>query len=130
MPVLTGIRIMKKLIIVLTVLISTATFAQNKNENASLEVDGVCLMCKSRIEKACLNTKGVKSAIWDVKTHELKLIFDARKTNLKTIQSSVVAVGHDTKDLKATDKAYETVHPCCKYRDNDVKDDHKEVDGN
>ena len=115
--------------IVLTVLISTVTFAQNKNEKASLEVDGVCLMCKSRIEKASLNTKGVKSAIWDVKTHELKLIFDARKTNLKTIQNSVVAVGHDTKSLKATDKAYQTVHPCCKYRDNDVKDDHKDVDG-
>lgn len=120
---------MKKLIIVLTVLISTATFAQNKNEKVSLEVDGVCLMCKGRIERACLNTKGVKSAIWDVKTHELKLIFDARKTNLKTIQGNVVAVGHDTKGLKATDKAYDTVHPCCKYRDNDVKDDHKEVDG-
>ncbi|MDO7173087.1 heavy-metal-associated domain-containing protein [Mariniflexile sp. AS56] len=117
---------MKKLIIVLTVLISTVTFAQNKNEKASLEVDGVCLMCKSRIEKACLNTKGVKSAIWDVKSHELKLIYDGRKTNLKTIQKSVVAVGHDTKGLEATDEAYATVHPCCQYRDDAVKDDHKD----
>ena len=116
---------MKKLITVLTVLITTITFAQDKNARASMEVDGVCMMCKTRIEKACLNTKGVKSAVWDVKTHELNLIYDERKTDLKTIQNSVVAVGHDTKSLKATDEAYGTVHPCCKYRDEVVKDDHK-----
>jgi len=117
---------MKKIIVVVTVLMASITFAQDKNAKASLEVDGVCLMCKSRIEKACLNTVGVKSANWDVKTHELKLIFDGRKTNLKTIQKSVVAVGHDTKELKATNEAYATVHSCCKYRDADVKHNHKD----
>lgn len=116
---------MKKIITVLAILIITVSFAQNKNARASMEVDGVCLMCKTRIEKASLNTKGVKSAVWNVKTHELKLIYDERKTDVKTIQASILAVGHDTKELKATDEAYATVHPCCKYRDEDVKDDHK-----
>lgn len=116
---------MKKLIIVLTVLITTTSFAQNKNARASMEVDGVCLMCKTRIEKASLNTKGVKSAVWNVKTHELKLIYDERKTNLDSIQSKILAVGHDVKDMKATDEAYATVHPCCKYRDDEVLDEHK-----
>jgi len=120
-----SINLIKKVTLVLTFLITTVTFAQNKNERASLEVDGVCLMCKKRIEKASLNTKGVKSAIWNLETHELKLIFDERKTNLETIQKSIVAVGHDTKTLKATDEAYETVHPCCKYRDEEVQEDHK-----
>ena len=120
-----SINLIKKVTLVLTFLITTVTFAQNKNERASLEVDGVCLMCKKRIEKASLNTKGVKSAIWNVESHELKLIFDERKTNLETIQKSIVAVGHDTKTLKATDEAYETVHPCCKYRDEEVQEDHK-----
>ncbi|TGV02488.1 heavy-metal-associated domain-containing protein [Flavivirga rizhaonensis] len=117
---------MKKLIIIVAVLITTVSFAQNKNARASMEVDGVCLMCKSRIEKASLNTKGVKSAVWNVKTHELKLIYDERKTDLKTIQTSILAVGHDTKEVKATDEAYATVHPCCRYRDEAVKGDHKE----
>ncbi len=116
---------MKKIITALVILITTASFAQNKNARASMEVDGVCLMCKTRIEKASLNTKGVKSAVWNVKTHELKLIYDERKTDLKTIQTSILAVGHDTKDMKATDEAYNTVHPCCRYRDNDIVDDHK-----
>lgn len=115
---------MKNIVVIAVMLIASLTFSQNKNAKASMEVDGVCLMCKERIEKACYKTKGVKSAIWDVKTHELKLIYDERKTNLKTIQQNIANVGHDTKELKATDEAYNSVHPCCKYRDEKVKADH------
>ena len=117
---------MKKLLIITLVLIGTTTYAQNKNQKASMEVDGVCMMCKNRIEKACLTSKGVKSAVWNVKTHELKLIYDARKTDLKKISTTVANVGHDTKKVKATDEAYAKIHACCKYRDDDVVDDHKE----
>ncbi|RPD99635.1 ATPase [Aureibaculum marinum] len=115
---------MKKTVIILLVLVSSVTFAQNKNAKASINVDGVCLMCKERIEKAAIKAKGVKSAIWNVKTHELKLIYNERKTNLKTIQQSIADVGHDTEDIKATDEAYQSVHPCCLYRDDKVKSDH------
>lgn len=115
---------MKNIVVIAVMLMTSVTFSQNKNAKASMEVDGVCLMCKERIEKACYKTKGVKSAIWDVKTHELKLIYDERKTNLKTIQQNIANVGHDTKELKATDEAYNSVHPCCKYRDEKVKADH------
>lgn len=116
---------MKKSLLLLAILFASVTFAQNKNAKASLEVDGVCMMCKDRIEKACFKTKGVKSAIWNVKTHELKLIFDERKTSLDSIQKSVVLAGHDTKKLKATDEAYNSVHACCRYRDEEVRKDHK-----
>ncbi|WP_339701241.1 cation transporter [uncultured Marixanthomonas sp.] len=116
---------MKKVITVFVLLITTITFAQNKNARTSLEVDGVCGMCKERIEKASIKTKGVKSAIWDVQTHELKLIFNEKKTNLDAIKENILAVGHDVEDLKATNEAYNSVHPCCKYRDEVVKDDHK-----
>ncbi len=116
---------MKKLVLVLTLLVTTITFAQNKNAKASMEVDGVCMMCKDRIEKAAIKSKGVKSAIWNVETHELKLIYDDSKTNLKTIQQNIADVGHDTKEIKATDEAYNSVHPCCMYRDTEIKKDHK-----
>lgn len=116
---------MKKLLVITMLLIGTTVFSQNKNAKASMEVDGVCGMCKTRIEKACLNTKGVKFATWDVDTHELKLIYDDRKTDVNTIKKQVLAVGHDVKEQKATDEAYAAVHPCCKYRNEDVKDEHK-----
>ena len=116
---------MKKIYLLLTMFrFSVLSFAQNKNAKASFEVDGVCMMCKSRIEKASLNTKGVKSAVWNVKSHELKLIFNEHKTDLSTIQKNILAVGHDTENLKATEEAYETVHPCCKYREDEVVKDH------
>ena len=67
---------------------TAVVFAQNKNAKASMEVDGVCDMCKERIEKAAIRTKGVKSAVWNVDTHELKLIYDERKTDLKTISKN------------------------------------------
>jgi mercuric ion binding protein len=115
----------KSALLIVMMLVTTITFAQNKNERASIEVDGVCLMCKDRIEKAAIRTKGVKSAIWNVDTHELKLIYDARKTNLDSISKKVASVGHDTKIIKATDEAYNSVHPCCKYRDEEIVGDHK-----
>jgi periplasmic mercuric ion binding protein len=115
---------MKKVMIIALLFIGTASFSQNKNAKASIEVDGVCMMCKSRIEKACLATKGVKSANWDVKTHELKLFFDENKTDLSTIQKNIAAVGHDTKLEKAKEDIYNKINPCCKYRDKEVVDAH------
>ena len=116
---------MKKIVFLLVMTFSVASFAQNKNAKASLEVDGVCMMCKDRIEKACIKTKGVKSAVWNVNTHELKLIYDERKTNLDAIQKNVAAVGHDTKEFKAPNEVYNNIHACCKYRDEEVKSDHE-----
>ncbi len=116
---------MKNIITVALLFLGATVFAQNKNAQTTLEVDGVCLMCKSRIEKACYGTKGVKSANWDVKTHELKLFYDERKISLDSIKKNILAVGHDLKELKATDEAYATVHSCCRYRDVGVVDSHK-----
>mgnify|MGYP003884365029 CR=1 FL=1 len=107
-------------------LMGIVAFSQNKNAKQSIEVDGVCGMCKARIEKAAIRTKGVKSAVWNVETHELRLIFDERKTNLDVIQQNIAAVGHDNKAIKATEEAYNSVHACCKYRDDEVQEDHKE----
>ncbi|HMC00820.1 MAG TPA: heavy-metal-associated domain-containing protein [Flavobacteriaceae bacterium] len=116
---------MKKLIFITTFLITITTFAQNKNAKASIEVNGVCLMCKERIEKAAIKTKGVKAADWNVETHELKLFYDERKTDLQTIQQNIADAGHDTQSIIATDEAYESVDDCCKYRDEKVVEDHE-----
>ena len=119
---------MKKIaLIVFALLLTVSVNAQKKKRNAkvSMEVDGVCMMCKKRIETAALKTKGVKFASWNVKTHKLSLIIDERKTNIKTIQKKVASVGHDTKDVKATEEQYNSVHECCKYRDDTIVKDHK-----
>lgn len=87
-----------------------------------MEVDGKCDMCKTRIEKAALGIKGVKYAMWDIPTHQLSLVLDERKTNAMQVKMAMAEVGHDTKELKATEEAYNKVHPCCRYRE-DGSDD-------
>ncbi len=117
---------MKKVIVIISLFFIGATgFAQNKNAKATIEVDGVCGMCKDRIEKASIQAKGVKSAIWDLETHQLNLIYNEKKTDLTIIQQSIADTGHDTQDIKALDEVYEKIDPCCKYRDQQVIDDHK-----
>lgn len=113
--------------ILITLFILSAAFgiAQEKNKKMTFEVDGKCDMCKMRIEKAALGVSGVKYASWDIPTHQLALIIDERKTDPMKIKTALVAVGHDTKELKATEEAYSKVHPCCKYRDDDTDDSEK-----
>ena len=117
---------MKNFIITLSLLLfSYTTVAQNKNAKTIIEVDGVCGMCKARIEKAAFSVKGVKSAVWSIETHRLNLIFDERKTNIKSICNTIAEAGHDTKMVEATEEAYQSIHECCKYREEEVVKEHK-----
>jgi mercuric ion binding protein len=94
------------------------TVKKKKNAKVAFKVDGICGMCKKRIEIAALKTKGVKFAIWDVKTHQINLILDERKASLNTVKQNIANVGHDVEN-------YNSVHPCCKYRDNKIELDHE-----
>nr|WP_299340297.1 heavy-metal-associated domain-containing protein [Allomuricauda sp.] len=113
------------ILILVAVLMSTFMTAQEKNKKMTFEVDGRCEMCKNRIEKAALGLAGVKYAVWDIPSHQLSLVVDERKTNSMEIKSALAKVGHDTKELKATQEAYDNIHPCCKYRENDTDDSGK-----
>jgi mercuric ion binding protein len=124
---------MKNIILIFSaLLIGFSTQAQdiqevkkNKNARVAFEVAGICGMCKKRIEIAALKTKGVKFAIWDVKTHQINIILDERKTSLNTIKQNIANIGHDIKDFIASEAAYASVHPCCKYRDSKIILDHE-----
>ena len=116
---------MKYILTLLVALSVTLVTAQEKNKKLNFEVDGKCDMCKTRIEKAALNVKGVKYASWDIPSHQLSVIIDERKTDPMKIKTAIVAVGHDTKELKASDEAYDKVHPCCKYREDNTDDSEK-----
>lgn len=85
-------------------------------EIRSIEVSGVCGMCKTRIEKAALEVAGVKTADWSITDHQLRLEVDT-EYNDDRLQQAIAAVGHDTEKYTASDEAYESLHDCCKYRD-------------
>lgn len=110
---------MKNIILGIMVLfVSFSTQAQekkNKNVKLTIEVNGNCEQCKKRIEKAAYSVSGVKSAIWDIESHNLDLILNEQKASVQDVQKAIAKVGHDTNEVKATDEDYKNLHSCCKY---------------
>jgi outer membrane receptor for ferrienterochelin and colicin len=98
------------------VLIAITSLAQT-DTTAIFKVYGVCeAMCKPRIETAA-KIKGVKSAIWNVDTKMLTLVYDPSKTTLDKVQRRILDAGHDVENKKAKDIIYESLPPCCHYRE-------------
>ena len=86
------------------------------HEHAMMTVQGLCEMCKDRIEKTAMSVKGVSSASWDGTTKQLHLNFDPQQTDLDKISQAVAKAGHDTDKHKADQKVYDALPACCKYR--------------
>ena len=101
----------------LTILGFSAQAQEKKNKNAkfTIEVNGNCEQCKKRIEKAAYTVTGVKSAVWDIESHQLSLIINEEKTTVLDVKKAIAKVGHDTEDVKTTQEIYENLHSCCKY---------------
>ncbi|MDR3141983.1 MAG: cation transporter [Tannerellaceae bacterium] len=89
---------------------------KTKDANATLTVQGLCGMCKSRIEKAAKAVKGVSTANWDKENKELRLNFDPAQTNPGAVSKAVAKAGHDTDKDKANQAVYDALPGCCKYR--------------
>jgi len=108
------------LILSLAILLGLPAFAQEKSiDTATVEVNGVCSMCKERIENAAY-VKGVKKATWDKETKVLTVIYQPKKVTVLEIEESVAKAGHDTEHVTATEEAYSKLHNCCKYREDDT----------
>lgn len=114
---------MKKYVLILITLMafSLSAEAQSKTSKVTFKVEGVCKMCKNRIEKTALKTKGVKFASWDVMSGDLYCIFNNKKTSESDIKKALAKAGHDTKEVKATQKAYDALPGCCRYRNGEVE---------
>jgi len=108
---------------ILLLMLPVNVFAQEKQkkiETSEFEVQGVCGMCKERIENAAL-IKGVKLAEWDKESGMLKVVYQPAKLDLLDIHKSVAKAGHETKKVKANMDAYEKLPACCKYNDGSEK---------
>ena len=97
--------------------------AQSKITETSLEVDGLCGMCKQRIENAAY-LPGVKKVNWDKETHQLDLVFRNDKVNKGDIIASINGAGHDVRGAIASDEQYAKIHGCCRYRDEGLRANH------
>lgn len=105
------------LVLLMTVFAFSAQGQEKKNKNAkyTTEVNGNCEQCQKRIQKAAFSVAGVKSASWDVGTHQLSLIVNEEKCSLADVKKAIAKVGHDTDLVKSTKEDYDNLHHCCKY---------------
>jgi Cu(I)/Ag(I) efflux system membrane fusion protein len=87
------------------------------DRQAIITVQGLCGMCKERIEKAAKSVDGVLSASWDANTLQLYLDFDPAKTNADAVGKAVAEAGHDTEKYKADSETYRALPECCRYRE-------------
>ena len=112
---------MKNIVIILMVsllgfFVNAQEAKKNKNAKYNIEVNGNCEQCQKRIQKAALSVSGVKSATWSIETHKLSLILNEEKTAVLDVEKAIAKVGHDTDAVRATDKDYDNLHTCCKYK--------------
>lgn len=107
---------MKKTMMLMAAIMMT-TVANAKTVRTTFAVGGGCThMCKPKIEKAAKSIKGVVSAKWNIKTQQLILVYDDGKANVQTVQKAIASLGYDAGQVRATDKVYNALPGCCKYK--------------
>jgi periplasmic mercuric ion binding protein len=94
--------------------ISYSSKAQSKVTQDTIMVEGICEMCKTRIEEAAYG-KGVKFAEWTNATSQLIVAYNTEKTSLEDIEARIAKKGHTTSHKEATKEDYETLPDCCRY---------------
>ncbi|MDR1668029.1 MAG: efflux RND transporter periplasmic adaptor subunit [Bacteroidales bacterium] len=87
-------------------------------QHAILAVQGLCDMCKARIESTAKSVAGVSSATWDAATQQLHLSYAPEKDAVAAVSQAVSKTGHDTEKHRADDKSYSALPECCRYRNN------------
>ena len=114
---------------VLTICLALAAYtlqAQNSNSDNSstskfdtikIHVDGVCGMCKSRIELAVYDLKGVKTTDWDIESGQLVTVVKKGKASKEDIGDALANIGHSSEVREADPEAYAKLPGCCKYDD-------------
>ncbi|HIG89647.1 MAG: cation transporter [Flavobacteriaceae bacterium] len=114
---------MKNILFALIVLSYSSIFSQTQIE--TFFVNGVCGMCKDRIEKSCIKVEGIKMVNWNLDNRQIKVIYNKKKIDLPQIHSFIASMGHDTDMITASEKSYNSLDECCKYRDENIVIDHK-----
>jgi len=114
-------KTIKNIMLLLLLLQGATTYSQvnkpvSKDTAISFKVFGACEQCKDRIE-GVVKSRGVRTAVWDVESKELALLYNPAVISLEKIQNRIVASGHDLETKKAKTNVYNALPACCHYRE-------------
>lgn len=109
---------MKTNIIILVITIvafSNSIFSQNsKYESIIIQTSAQCEMCKEKIEKELIFTKGIKNAEIDLTKQTLSVTFNLQKINIEEIKTIISNLGYDAEEVNANKEKYSALPNCCK----------------
>jgi len=100
-----------------------------KHKSYNIFVKGVCGGCKARIEEVASSVKGVVEAQYNIDDNILKIKVVDHKFDESKLHQKIAQAGHDTSKNKASDKAYDSLPGCCKYRELSQEDSEAMMNG-
>lgn len=95
--------------------LSVNTIAQELVEY-SFQVQGMCGMCKDRIEQTAKELGHAATANWDVASKAFVVNIDESITSIDHVRNTLAKAGHDNGNFTAPQDVYDNLHECCKYR--------------
>jgi len=104
----------KFILVMLLTWVSVFTTARAQTTEITILTSAQCQPCKTTIEKALLNEKGVRSAILDLKTKQVKVIYNSKKTTPESLRKAISNAGYDADNVMADNDAMMRLKPCCR----------------
>ena len=71
--------------------------------------------CLIALDHLAFGLKGIKTANWDIPSHQFTILYDANKVSLEEVHQAIANAGHDTPLATASDEVYENLPMCCLY---------------
>ncbi len=88
--------------------------AQDNKVELVIKTSAICGMCEERIEENIRFIKGVKSADLDLKTKELRVLYNPFKVTPTQIRKAVSNTGYDADDVARNEEAFNKLPGCCR----------------
>jgi len=79
-----------------------------------IKTSAQCEICKETIEKALAYERGVLASDLDLKTKQVRVIYQPAKTTPEKIRKAISMSGYDADEVMADPKAYRRLPRCCK----------------
>jgi cation transport ATPase len=112
---------MKKILVAIAIpLLAMIGTVSAQSAEIVIQTTAQCGECKEIIEKALMAEKGVKFAELNIQTKQVKVVYNAKKTNPEQLRKTISGVGYDADEIVADPEAVKKLNPCC------TKDGHRE----
>jgi mercuric ion binding protein len=106
---------MKKVIFIMSLLLTTVVFGQTKKEETiTIKTDMQCSMCENIIKEALIYTKGIKQVETNLEKDLVVVVYKPKKTNPDAIRNVISKAGYDADSIPAVISEYEKLPACCK----------------